>query len=655
MWWLLVGPAFAFVDIGETLAAHTVVGIDRQSDHMRVFLNSPSTGDVLVDVVRTVADPSTHTLVAVQGSAPAPLTRALTEKLRAHEATDPTPLTVVTVEALPTPAPTPPPRTRPVRTPAPRVWRLPTWPAVTVHGVSAFAAALGGALLTALVGRVRRRSILRVLGGGVLLALLGLMLQVLLPLDQPFATDDQTQRIFAATFSVDDIVHQRYSDNRHPFLLFLILHGLLNFGMSEALMRLPAVVAALGAVVTVFALFRKPAGLAAAVAATAALALNPEMLARSREVGDHTLFVFLSLGAVWALLRALDRPTAPRLALVVVAEVLMLSASYTAILVVVAHAVLAAIVGIRRGGRAGLAPVVAIAIALFVVQDVLAHFGALIEADRGARLTAEAFPTHMWGDLAAARMTRLWLASLAASPAMVDLLVVGSILALLRSRDRLAPALALTLAIGLPAMAIGADEVRLKAYYLLFLTPVLTGLAALGLRPGRRLPSQLLGGAALGLLLHGTIALHVQGRSSWQLNPTDQWARLQQVLQDRDAQRIVADPNSMHSLMLYYGHPDPIGAYPHCVLPNADMGTRCEHGGAEIVTLTSIPELSDGWERRAVDRLTTVAAPYHFIYTRFFPNTVLLGILDEDCDRLVDLNGGDTLLFWCPDGVRPPI
>lgn len=665
MWWLLLGSALAVVTQGETLGEHEVVVVQRQRDHIEVVLNSRTTGDQRFWITRSPETPDQHsvTLVAGGGAGALPAFEALQARVQDHEASGGGPLVEDTTPTEQVPRPTPGPATATPSsraTPAGRrFWRVPGWPAAHALPVGAGLAALGGALLGAAAGGRRHRA------WWLVLIPMGILMGTMFwPLDAPFATDDQTQRVFAAAHPLWDLLRLEYNDQRHPPLLYLLLHGLQALGQDEALMRLPAVLAGLGAVAALFGLVWRWGGGLAAACIAAIWAVNTEFLAKSAEVGDHSLFVLLTLVATGAGAAALERPGARRAVLWGGAVLLAVAASFAGVQVWLAHGLVALAGGVwawRRGlpWQRAVAPMAVLAVLPLVGWPITEKFAELVTDDTGARAVAAEFPSHMWGDLPAVTMLREWLATLGPSSAYFDLIAVAVGIAAVQHRRR--PALlalaGATVLVGLGVSLAGASAVRMKAYYLLFVGPVLLTLAGLGLAgrgPGGRdgLGLRAVKGALLGLLVHGALAQHLAESASWKRQQPRHWAELQAELRAQDATRLVADPNSLHSLLLYYGHPAPLTAARSCTRPDGGWGTTCLAAPVEIWTLTLIPELAPGWEEQALDRLRQVPGPFHFVGTSFFENYAVDGAVREQCVPGRTWERAGLALWHCPAGVR---
>jgi 4-amino-4-deoxy-L-arabinose transferase-like glycosyltransferase len=96
------------------------------------------------------------------------------------------------------------------------------------------------------------------------------------------------------------------------YYLFLKIWMLL--GTGEALMRLPSVAFAIGAVAVTFRLGRRVAQPGAAVAGTLVLILSPLMVRHAQEVRMYSLCVLLTASASLLLLRSFDQPSWGRVA-----------------------------------------------------------------------------------------------------------------------------------------------------------------------------------------------------------------------------------------------------------------------------------------------------------------------------------------------------
>jgi hypothetical protein len=648
------------VQPGEVVAGYRLDHLERHPEFLRLHFEREGEGDRTVVEIGRFDDPEgpwttgRHRLMpAPQQQPPEALMLALMERLREHDRRAAPPL--VQRERSPRRV-----GDYPQLDPLPARWVL--------------ACALGGLGWAFLYWRRRSRALIeraaRQLEAhpwpwlGLILA--AMTLPRLVHLDLPFSADAMTQRLFFGSLDVGDIFAHRYADQRHPQLFYLILHIFLRFGHSETVARLPALIFSLAAAGMLFALARARLGVPAALLATTLLGLSLPFLMHSREVGDITLFTFLALASSHLILRAIARPTPTLLALLLVAEVAMFYTYYLAPLVAAAH-LFTVIVHARAGSRRRVLGALS-ASWLFALPN-LGELWQLVREDQGARNVAHAFPRHMWGERTAVELLGEAGKILAPSAATLLLLVgLAWVGALRRSprfwRDPLATLCVPLLLLSFSVLGAAVALVRLKPYYLLFTLPFLLLLAAAGAVGRSRKGSfgPLLAGAGMtaSLLL---FAAHVQMQRLYLeevLWPGSQPRNdelgafiRQQARHDPPGPRtVIADGNNLHTILIYYAFEDPLTMYRGCRLdPEEAFGTRCRRGDEELVTLTVIPRLTEGWEERALDRLLEVqrGRDSWVVYTERFPNEPLFRDLVKRCEVAGHFDQRHGLeLFRCP-------
>ncbi len=86
----------------------------------------------------------------------------------------------------------------------------------------------------------------------------------------------------------------------HPPLFILVLHGILFFGRTEAILRLPSVVAGTAALWLTFSWIRRSLGATPALAGLGFLALSPSAISASTEVRQYGLLLCFICGALYA-------------------------------------------------------------------------------------------------------------------------------------------------------------------------------------------------------------------------------------------------------------------------------------------------------------------------------------------------------------------
>lgn len=504
--------------------------------------------------------------------------------------------------------------------------------------------------------------------------LLGMAALRLPELDAPFTFDALTQRLFFGSLDLQDIIAHRYADQRHPQLYYLILHGFLRFGHDEAVARLPALLFSLAAAATLFVLARPALGAVGALCATALLGLNVSFLTFSREVGDLTLFSFLTLLSTVLLLRAYERPTRRAAIAFAVAEAAMLYAYYLAPLVVGAHLLMLLVRGRSERRR----PLwLGLGAAVLAGVPALSDLAELALADRGMREVARAFPRHVWGERSILELWAQLGAHLAPSLELLVLITVLGGLGVCRLarrpwRDPRTLVVSLIVVSATLIVGLAVPLVRLKPYYLLFVLPFLLVLVVAGCvgrrraatqpavegATGRRRPwhADLRAGSAVtlsSLLLGGYAAdLAMRLEVTWMPRNPPRFGDLGERIRSVPGPRIViADSNAMHTILLYYVFPEPLEMYRTCFIADEGGGTQCHRGEDHLITLTLLPHMAAGWDRQSAARFEHARrlGPSWVVYDDHFRNPRLLALLREECS----LDGafgdyGAVRLFRCP-------
>ncbi|MBW2458044.1 MAG: glycosyltransferase family 39 protein [Deltaproteobacteria bacterium] len=487
-------------------------------------------------------------------------------------------------------------------------------------------------------------------------------------LDIPFSIDAMTQRVFFGSLDAGDILAHRYQDQRHPQLFYLILHAFQWLGHGEAITRLPAVLFSLAAAVVLFLLARRELGAGPALVATALLGLNVAFLSHSREVGDLTLFTALTLLSTILVVRALDRPSRGVLGALVIVEAALFYAYYLAILVVLTHGVALFIFGRKRHGKA-----VALALggAVVLALPSLCRLYGLVFADRSMRSVAAAFPGHMWGERTTTELLGQLGGLLAPSMEALVVMLVAAVVGALRLgggrpwRNVVGLVAGLTVVISVTVVGAAVVLVRLKPYYLLFTLPFLLLLITAGcvgpLRQGPDEPSRSawtlvrdgLGVAVLTYLV-GAYAVDLNQRIGAIYEPPDRprFNDLGATIKAGGSPSVViGDPNYLHTILLYYGFDDPLTMYRSCHIDDAGGGTQCHRGADQLITLTLLPKMREGWEQESLARLAAArhGRPSWVVYTSRFSNPPLLAQLEQDCEPTGTFGDGGALrLFRCP-------
>lgn len=651
---------------GDEVAGWEVVEVDEHAEYVRYFLDGPGgrTGVEIVVDGAAASDWRTgrHRLMPARGHEPPPeLLIAVMERLRRRDATDGSALVAREPRpsgAAPDAVAWAPARVRP--TP------------ITVLGLVGIGAAAATATATATtpaVGFVPRLSALfgRIFAAIerqpwplVLAAAALVVIPRLVGLDQPFDADASTQRIYFATLDLPSIAAHRYDDARHPPLLFLLLHVAFWLGgMSEGVARLPAVIASVLTAVATFAFARPLMGAARSLLAAALLASSVPFLVHGRDVNDVTLFMFLAMLSSHLLLRAIERPAVATVVALAAAEVAMFYAYYLAVLVAGVHVVVALAHGRSRAhgalwlGFAGL---------VVLVAPILRELLALVIADASMRDVSAAYPTHLWGDVPVRAFVTGVASLLAPSPATA---VVGAGLALVglvrlaALRNPAATLLALLVITTGVAAAVSVGEVRMKPYYFLYIQPFLAVLAvagALGVEgessgPGWRAAAVGLGAAALAFIA-------LQARLTWAeavpvVLGTDaeqrMWRDLGEAIRaNGPADRVIADPDSTHTILLWYAFDDDGTLYGRCERSPTQVRS-CVNEYGELHALTGLGRLDPGWEERSLEHLDALDdRPFWFVYLARFVNEPLRAHIVARCAPQGTFGDGGLALYRCP-------
>ncbi|MGA2903399.1 MAG: glycosyltransferase family 39 protein [Candidatus Korobacteraceae bacterium] len=97
-----------------------------------------------------------------------------------------------------------------------------------------------------------------------------------------------------------------YGEAGYQGAYFLLMRGWLHLGQSEAWIRLPSAIFAIGPIPLIYIVARRLAGGRAALASAALLAFSPTHVYYSQEARGYTLAILLVLAAAWFLVRAVE-------------------------------------------------------------------------------------------------------------------------------------------------------------------------------------------------------------------------------------------------------------------------------------------------------------------------------------------------------------
>ena len=476
----------------------------------------------------------------------------------------------------------------------------------------------------------------------LLLLLVPLAALRLLHLNLPFDGDYMTQRVFFGSMDIGDILLHRYSDQRHPQLFYLILHFFLYLGHREWLVRLPAVLFSLTALVSLFVLARRFVGNSGGLLSVLLLGISFPFLHHSCDVSDITLFVTLVLLSCHLLLNYVEKPVPARLLLFAVVETCMFYTYHFAVLVLAAQVMTMLLHARSRPWRSlWLALAASMVLALPAFSDLLT----VILSDIQTRQLAHLFPHHIWGENSPWKFLQQF-ASLLIPADMLGrpLLVAASLVGVVRFA-RVAwrrPGFTLLMAllgVSLVVVALSVVLVRIMPYYLLFLLPLFLFLLVFGSLGGVQEGGTSAARRAVGW---GLVALAVfsYGRQTYRQAPRlfdpaqhDQYARMGHLLRDsKGPYTVVADPDMLHTIILYYCFPRPLEMYRTCRY--AEQPVHCQLDGWRLVTLTNMTGMKRGWEEAALGRLKRLDAEnFWFVYHRGFSNQPLLEYLTHNCNQ----------------------
>jgi hypothetical protein len=470
-------------------------------------------------------------------------------------------------------------------------------------------------------------------------------------LDIPFDADYMTQRVFFGSLGIGDILAHDYQDQRHPQLFYLVLHFFLYFGHQEWLMRLPAVLFSLGSAVALFALARPYLGGLRSLLCVLLLMLSTSFFEHSRDVSDLSLFIMLALLACHLFLRCLKEPGTRLLIVFAAVETLMFYAYYMAVLVLFAQLV---IVMVFARSKKFFKLWIALGAACLLAVPAFWDLVALVLADVGTRQVAGQFPAHVWGEQAVMQMLSDF-AALVVPATLFGVLTPVMVLAGAWRWGRRAwkrpefLLLVVLLVVSLVVIGLAVVLVRLRPYYLLFLLPpylMLVVAGCLGL-PGSGLRIV----RAVGWVVMGLMVFVHAGDLAWRAprimsaEGREHFSKVGQVVRQGGADTVVADPDMMHTILIYYCFPRPLEIYRQCRWH--DRPVHCRLGSERLVSLTGMSRMRAGWEQEALARIGELEGlPFWFVYTDRFENRPLLDHLRGTCS--VRGGWGPLTLFLCP-------
>jgi hypothetical protein len=125
----------------------------------------------------------------------------------------------------------------------------------------------------------------------------------------------------------------------------------------------------------------------------------------------------------------------------------------------------------------------------------------------------------------------------------------------------------------------------------------------------------------------------------------EHFRQLGEVVRQGGADTVVADPDMLHTILIYYSFPRPLEMYRQCRW--ADRPVHCRLGPHRLVSLTGMSRMRTGWEQETLARIGELEDfPYWFVYTDRFENPPLLDYIRARCSNRGEW--GPLILFFCP-------
>ena len=329
----------------------------------------------------------------------------------------------------------------------------------------------------------------------MLLATLGLWLRAT-QIDLPIAIDGEIQRVFTGHLPLLDAIRFSTTNERHPPMLFVLLHAVQIFGQSEAIVRLPALLSGTITGPAIFAVamwLQRPSSPSSRIAVTTTAfcagliaCATPELVYRSREVSELTLFSLIAIVTLGTSIKACQRDGHNIAQLIVVAtgHALLLWTYYMAPFLIIGFWL-----ALRAYGPVSRQPLLAAAIGCAAGLPSLA-FGAFnLVLDLPIRETANDFPRFLWGDQRMAAIAYAVIESIPAvfSRPLAALLVAVALIAVAHRLRAVVALLAGVAAVGV-GMTVLVPTARIQAYYFVSVLPLLP--LALALFPVSESPAR---------------------------------------------------------------------------------------------------------------------------------------------------------------------
>jgi hypothetical protein len=476
----------------------------------------------------------------------------------------------------------------------------------------------------------------------------------LVHLDIPFDGDYATQRVFFGSLDWSDILAHNYADSRHPQLFYLVLHVFLWFGHAEWIARLPAVVFSITTLISLFYFTRPYLGKIRSLVVVVVLGLSTSYLHHSRDVSDVTLFLTLAFMSSHFLLSHLRSPKLASAILFSLSEIAMFYSYYMSVLIVICHLATLAVFGRRAEFRTLW---YAFGSALIAALPAMLDFASVFIGDQPTRQVASQYPTHVWGDrkpleflaelyglLYPAGFLGIWCGILSLWGGYRFIRRLG--------RQPIGFFIGSLLAVSAMVVLVGVFIVRLKPYYLIYLLPIsslLLVIGGLGTSPKDSYP-MVTKNISLTAFIVAMVFLifNFSDQLPSHYDKTGHGLYLEMsksIKHSGGADTVIADPECLHTILVYYLFPNPKEMYRTCRMAD-DIAYKCDFEKKKMITLTRMPKMNSGWQERSLQKLQRIDnRPYWFVYTRRFINQPLEEYLSTNCQKHGDWD--HLTLFRC--------
>ena len=470
-------------------------------------------------------------------------------------------------------------------------------------------------------------------------------------LDQPFDSDQPTQRIFNATYSLNDIFAFRYNDSRHPPLYYVVLHFFSLHRLDPEWMRLPAVIST-GALFVVLgvSVSRLWGGLSAFVAVLLVVISAP-LWPLTNDVSDVPQYLAFALLTVAITSTVLSNPVGSTRRwyrspawLVAIGCAATLWTYYTGVLLIASVVITVAIHGRKRRW---ITPAILTAILCY---EPVKHVLRTIQQDTHTRTLAEQFPLHHWGQWSVPEYITAVFELIGPTPWLAVLPAIFGFTQ--TARRRWTPLHTLTVVwvtASIGVVLASPSTVRMKPYYLMHIVPLhaLWCGAAVTTMTGRHWLNRSIGGALVGMtLVQAGNALKSREHITYDTSV----ARTIQAFKAADGHHLVFDISNIYTQAIYYGLPDPVAMYRACRFMEPDRTIYCENNGFIVEGLSEQTTMATGWELRALEKWRAISSPHHFLAKKRYPNAPLYGAIAQRCEQV---SGDAEVQLWYCDPEPP--